>query len=154
MRATAKGQKIDQVELFRSAADSWKRIQRAAERNLLTVGLTIPEFRILRVLRDVGSSPMNRFSTETLLSQPTITGIVDKLVQAGLVERVRSLQDRREVIIGLTPKGGDALAKGEDAHRQFVKRSLSVLTEGEMDLLDSVLKRLADESDPPDPPSE
>jgi MarR family transcriptional regulator, 2-MHQ and catechol-resistance regulon repressor len=149
-RAAAKAGKAgepDQVQLWRSVADSWKRVQRAAEKNLLRSGLAPAELRILRVLREHGSSPMNRFCAETMLSQPSITGVVDKLEERGLVERVRSLEDRREVLIAITRKGSEAYAKGEETHRRFVERSLSVLREEEVVSLVELLKRLADASD-------
>jgi MarR family transcriptional regulator, 2-MHQ and catechol-resistance regulon repressor len=138
---------VDEVELWRSVVDSWKRLQRGAEKNLVSIDLTPAELRILRVLREQGSSPMNRFCHETMLSQPSITGIVDKLEDRGLVERVRSREDRREVLIAITPKGDHAFVKGMDMHRQFVEKALSALGSDEVDTLVALLKKLADASD-------
>jgi len=151
MSSTARGkakQSIDELALWRSIADSWKRVQKGAEKNLMSSDLSFAELRILRVLRDQGSSPMNHFSAETMLSHPTITGVVDKLEERGLVERIRNLNDRREVLIAITPKGKEILAKGEEIHKRFVERSISVLHEGEMETLSVLLKRLADATDP------
>jgi DNA-binding MarR family transcriptional regulator len=138
---------LDEVELWRSMVNNWKRLQHDTEKNLLRLGLTVAELRILRVLREQGSSPMNRFCAETMLSQPSITGIVDKLEEGGLVERVRNLEDRREVLIAITAKGNQAYAKGMDLHRQFVEKALSALEPDEVDTLVSLLKKLADASD-------
>jgi DNA-binding MarR family transcriptional regulator len=138
---------LDEVELWRSMVDNWKRLKHGAEKNLLRFGLTVAELRILRVLREQGSSPMNRFSAETMLSQPSITGIIDKLEEGGLVERVRSREDRREVLIAITAKGDQVYAKGMDLHRQFVEKALSALEADEVHALVSLLKKLADASD-------
>jgi len=146
VRRSKPAQRLDQVEVWRSFVDSWKRLQRAGEKNLVGADLTSAELRILRVLRDRGSCPMNRFSSETLLSQPTITGVVDKLEERGLVERVRNKEDRREILIAITQKGTAILAKGEDLHKAFVERSLSVLTAEEMEQLAVLMKKLADSS--------
>jgi DNA-binding MarR family transcriptional regulator len=127
--------------------NNWKRLQHDVEKNLTRLGLTLAELRILRVLHEQGSSPMNRFSAETMLSQPSITGIVDKLEEAGLVERVRSLEDRREVLIAITSKGDEVYAKGMDLHRQFVEKALSALEADEVDAVMTLLKKLADASD-------
>jgi DNA-binding MarR family transcriptional regulator len=59
---------LDQVELWRSVVDSWKRLQRGAEKNLLRIDLTPAELRILRVLREEGTSPMNRLRREVLIA--------------------------------------------------------------------------------------
>lgn len=139
---------VDEVELWRSIADSWKRLQRAAEKNLASLDLTPAELRIMRLLREQGSTPMHRFCQETMLSQPSITGIIDKLEDRGLVERVRSLEDRREVLIAITPKGDHAYQKGMDLHRQFVERALSNLKPDEVDVLVGLFKKFADASDP------
>jgi len=138
---------VDEVELWRSLVDSWKRFQRGAEKNLAVLDLTPAELRILRVLREQGSSPMNHFSQETMLSQASITGIIDKLEERGLVERVRSREDRREVLIAITPKGDHAYTRGMDLHKQFVEKALSALKADEVDTLVSLFKRLADASD-------
>jgi MarR family 2-MHQ and catechol resistance regulon transcriptional repressor len=82
-----------------------------------------------------------------MLSQPSITGVVDKLEERGLVERVRSKEDRREVLIAITEKGDDTYAKGMELHRQFVNKAFAALDEGEVEELMSVLKKLADASD-------
>lgn len=143
----AHGEAVDEVEIWRSVVDSWKRFQRGGEKNLINAGMSVAELRILRVLREHGSSPMNRFCPETLLSQPTITGIVDKLEDRGLVERVRNQEDRREVLIAITSKGVEALKRGEDLHRRYVERSLASLRDDEVETLVGLLKRLADASD-------
>ncbi len=127
--------------------DYWKRVQRGAEKNLTRADLSVAELRILRLLGEQGSLPMHRFCPETMLSQPTITGIIDKLEERGLVERVRSKEDRREVLIAITPKGSEAYVRGIELHRQFVKKALLVLSPREVDTLVSLLERLADASD-------
>lgn len=133
------------MELWRSVIDSWKRVQRAGEKNMiLRASLTIAEFRVLRMLRDHGSTPMVKLSVETLLSPPTMTGLVDKLEDQGLVERVRNREDRREVLIAITTKGTAAVGKGEEIHRQLVEKSFSVLPQSEVTLMVGLLKRLAD----------
>ena len=141
------GGQLDEVQLWRSLADGWKRVQRSAEKNLTRADLTVAELRILRLLGEQGSLPMHRFCPETMLSQPTITGIIDKLEERGLVARVRSKEDRREVLIAITAKGSDAYARGLETHREFVKKALLALSSDEVDTLASLLKRLADASD-------
>ncbi|HEV2389875.1 MAG TPA: MarR family winged helix-turn-helix transcriptional regulator [Nitrososphaerales archaeon] len=141
------GGQLDDVDLWRAMASSWKRLHHDAEKNLMRIDLNVAELRILKVLREKGSSPMNRFASETMLSQPSITGLVDKLEERGLVERVRSREDRREVLIAITAKGDQAYSKGMDLHRQFVERVFAVLDGEEAQSLVSLLKKLADASD-------
>lgn len=137
----------DEVEVWRTIASSWKRLQRAAEKNLTRADLTVAEFRILRALKDDGPVAMNKLCPQTMLSQPTITGIVDKLEGLRFVERVRNPEDRREVLLGMTPRGREAFSRAEQVHRAFVGKSLAALRPEEVEKLAALLGRLADASD-------
>ena len=154
VKRTRQAERLDELELWRSATNAWKRLLKGGEKNLANADLTLAEFRILRMLTESGTLPMNRLSHETLLSQPSITGLIDKLEERELVERVRNNADRREVLIAITPKGKGALARGEELHKQFVRRVFSVLANEEMVELNALLKKVADMSDPLPPGAE
>lgn len=149
--ATAKrpkqAERLDEFEAWRLVVDSWKRVQRGMEKNIVVADLTLAELRTLWLLGEKGPSPMNRLSHETMLSQPTITGLVDKLEERGLVERVRNNEDRREVLIAITAKGSGVLAKGVELHKQFVRHIFSTLGNDEMAQLGALLKQVADMSE-------
>jgi MarR family transcriptional regulator, organic hydroperoxide resistance regulator len=61
----------------------------------------------------------------TLLDSATLTGILDRLVSAGLVERKQHPDDRRAILVCLTEKGRETAEKLqsrlEDANRKFLK---------------------------------
>ena len=126
--------------------DSFKRIDRDAEKNLSKTGLSFAEFRILNLLHD-GSCSMSRLSTEIALTQAGITGVVDKLEAHGFVERVRSNEDRRVVTISITSKGQEILRKAQRVHKEFVERSLGSLDPEELRELSLILRKLADVTD-------
>lgn len=70
--------------------------------------LTVPETRALAALCQEG--PMNQQKLAALLgvSKGNIVQLVDKLSARGLVDRMKSFDDRRENVLGLTA-GGQAL---------------------------------------------
>lgn len=74
-------------------------------------GLTTPQVLILQTIRDLGEVTTSRISHEISLSQATVTTIMDRLEQHGLVERYRSERDRRIVHTKLTKTGRGALRK-------------------------------------------
>ena len=61
----------------------------------------------------------------TLLDSATLTGILDRLVSSGFVERKQHPEDRRAILVCLTAKGGETADKLqsrlEDANREFLK---------------------------------
>lgn len=66
------------------------------------------EFDVLSALRRAGTpyelSP-GKLLTQTLVTSGTMTNRIDRLESHGLVARHRSPDDRRGVIVGLTPEG-------------------------------------------------
>ncbi|MEZ5934167.1 MAG: MarR family transcriptional regulator [Alphaproteobacteria bacterium] len=72
------------------------------------VGLTLPQLMVLECVHDLGEVTTRDVSRAVDLSPPTVVGILDKLEAKGLIERYRSLVDRRVVHTRLT-RGGDAV---------------------------------------------
>lgn len=68
-------------------------------------GLTEQQWRILRVLWEVPEMSLVAISGKTLISPPSLVGIIDRLQRDGLVERVRSTEDRRVINIRTTEAG-------------------------------------------------
>jgi DNA-binding MarR family transcriptional regulator len=60
---------------------------------------------------------------ETLLLQPhSVSGLADRLQALGLVERVRSEQDRRSVVLRLTAKARQLMSSLSLTHRDELRR--------------------------------
>src|ERR1700741_3852331 len=67
-------------------------------------GLTPSQYNILRILRGEGKPlPCLEIAQRTITVVPGITGLIDRLEQAGLVSRLRSEEDRRIVNVSITP---------------------------------------------------
>jgi DNA-binding MarR family transcriptional regulator len=69
------------------------------------IGLTMPQMVTLLAIHDRGSCRMGTLADATQQSGGTLTGIVDRLIDDGLVERVRSVNDRRVIEVTLTAEG-------------------------------------------------
>jgi MarR family transcriptional regulator, 2-MHQ and catechol-resistance regulon repressor len=121
----------EEIDFVREFGDAWKRVQRLWEKNLASLGLTLTELRILRVLSRDGPSPMAKVATELYMTPASITGLVDRLEGDGMVERERSLHDRRVVRVRATQKGKDSFDRGLRLYRRFMGRALQSLTEEE-----------------------
>ena len=68
-------------------------------------GITEQQWRVLRVLWEHESMPLLELADITLISPPSLVGIVDRLSKIAMVRRVRSEMDRRVVFIEITAKG-------------------------------------------------
>ena len=88
--------------IYRAAAA----VRRRAERTVLaSANLSWGGFTILWVLWVWGEMETNRLATECDLAKGTVTGLVTTLEKQGLVERERRAEDRRRVLVRLTPAG-------------------------------------------------
>jgi len=60
---------------------------------------------VLKTVFQNGSLPLGELSQKMYLHPSTITGVVDRLEKKGYVSRDRDREDRRVVMVQLTPKG-------------------------------------------------
>jgi len=78
----------------------------ACYRPLLTeLGLTYPQYLVVRVLGDGAARPVSSLVNDLHLDHGTLTPLLRRLETAGLVTRTRSTSDERVVEIGLTAAG-------------------------------------------------
>ena len=74
-------------------------------------GLTPSQYNILRILRGEGKPlPILEIASRTVTVVPGITGLIDRLEQAGMVNRLRCEKDRRVIYVALTDQGMTTLA--------------------------------------------
>ena len=85
------------------------RIRRALVREFearaSSLGITVPQFHVLRCLWREDAVPISRIASEAAVDGATLTGVLDRLEGRGLIRRERSREDRRAVRIYLTPAG-------------------------------------------------
>ncbi|MBC7232686.1 MAG: MarR family transcriptional regulator [Chloroflexi bacterium] len=99
--------------------------QRRFAQDLDCFGLTPPQFFVLRSIASHDKNPtMSTLAYDTLQHCATVTGIVDRLVRMGLVTRKRGAQDRRQVLVELTPLGRDLLDKVRSSREKRLRETL------------------------------
>ena len=81
------------------------------------------------VLINVGAAPdgrltMSRLSADVALTTGGVTRLVDRMVEAGLVERQACPSDRRSIHVILTPEGRSVLGRAIAAHIEGIDRHL------------------------------
>lgn len=82
---------------------------------------------VLMLLEQFGAMPMGRLASMVDVSLPSLTGIVTRMEEHGLVERVRDETDRRIVLARFTPKGRETIREIEALRREYLRRLLGAL---------------------------
>jgi len=103
--------------------------QRRFARDLAGFGLTPPQFFVLRSIAQHGEhATMGTLAYDTLQHCATMTGIVDRLLKMGLVQRRRAEKDRRQVLVELTSAGRDLLDKVRGCRDSHLLATLTQLS--------------------------
>jgi MarR family transcriptional regulator, 2-MHQ and catechol-resistance regulon repressor len=105
--------------------------------------LTVPQFMIMNYATPDGV-PLSTISTRMLCDNSNLTGIVDRLISKGYVERRPDPQDRRVSLICLTPAGADKLRSIRPRHHERVSSRMRSLTPDEVFQLRHLLQALYD----------
>jgi DNA-binding MarR family transcriptional regulator len=92
-------------------------------------GLTMPQLRLMYLARESGSATVGAIATQMRVTAPTISGLTDRLVRQGLIERREDPDDRRLVRICLTDEGRSVLEEIDIAARAYLREILSRLSE-------------------------
>ena len=113
--------------------------------------LTSSQYNILRILRGEGKPlPILEIADRTVTVVPGITGLIDRLEQAGLVRRDRCLQDRRVVYVAITEQGTKTLSELDKPVLALHKSLMGPLSPTELKdlrrLLEKVRESMAENS--------
>jgi MarR family transcriptional regulator, organic hydroperoxide resistance regulator len=127
------------ITIFRTADI----LHHAVERSLSAFGVSNEQFNALRILRGAGKQglPTLEISSRMLSRSPNITRLLDKLIAKKLVRRNRTKEDRRVVIVCITPQGLELLAHLDGVVDNMFNNFPSV-TNAEKETLVDVLDRI------------
>jgi DNA-binding MarR family transcriptional regulator len=98
-------------EIMQSLRRIFKAIQVYSQEVSQKFGITGPQLWTLKALSANGSLPLGQLSKMMYLHPSTITGVVDRLEKKGYVVRDRVHEDRRVVMVQLTPNGRKVIRK-------------------------------------------
>ncbi|MGR2739627.1 MarR family winged helix-turn-helix transcriptional regulator [Billgrantia sp. Q4P2] len=104
---------------------------------------TLPRFDVMAaLLRDRDGLKMNELSKRLRVSNGNVTGIVDRLADDGLVERIAIEGDRRATLVRLTSAGRDAFTIMAAAHEGWVDELLEGVSAEDAHHIGELLHRL------------
>lgn len=120
-----------------------RRLRHGALHRLAPLGLTPGQSRALSSLDRAGRPLRMAELAEALRVVPrSATGVVDGLVEAGLVERAADSANRRSVLVGLTDAGRGTLEELTQARRQTAEELFGSLSPDEQRQLLTLLTQV------------
>lgn len=125
-----------------------RRILRATElgaRKLAAeTGLTPSQILVLQDIERRGETMPSRVAAELQFSQATVTNIVDRLEERGLVTRRRGAEDRRQSILAITDAGRSLLATAPGSVQEAFRSAFGTLPAWEQAMILAGLERIGE----------
>ncbi|MBN2475413.1 MAG: MarR family transcriptional regulator [Pirellulales bacterium] len=113
-------------------------------------GLTIPQLAALRAIERSQPVTVGALAKDIHLGPATVTGILGRLENRGLISRTRGDVDRRSVVVQLTDAGVRLVAEAPSLLQDQFHRGLSHLQEWEQTMILATLQRIASMMDAQD----
>lgn len=141
------------LKSIRLLAECMQGFERLSGQHVRECGLTHPQFDIIATLGNTAGMSYKELGEKTLITKGTLTGVIERLEQKGLVERERNADDKRSFFVRLTP-AGEALfgevfpkvtARGRQAFAHYTESDFAAL-EKTLSELKTVINGCASES--------
>ena len=104
--------------------------------------LTASQFGTLETLYHLGPLCQNAIGAKLLTSPGNLSLVLDNLEKRDLVKRQRDAEDRRRVVVSLTPTGHDLIVAILPAHVAAIADVMSSLTSDEQQALGQLCRKL------------
>ena len=135
-------------QITNAALRAIRRILRANDQGSRTLatatGLTPSQLLVLQNIERRGETTPSAIAKALQFGQATVTNIVDRLEEAGLVNRRRNDRDRRQMLLRPTDRGRDILETAPDSLQQRFQEGFESLPNWEQAMILAALERLGE----------
>ena len=116
----------------------------AMSQRLRALGLSVAQFDLLSTLTESEGITQRDLAERLYVTKGNVSGLVDRLVEAGMVDRRAIPGDRRSYALHLTAEGREAARRGMQTQQVFVDETVGQLAGADLELLDAVISRWRD----------
>jgi DNA-binding MarR family transcriptional regulator len=106
------------------------------------VGVTMAQAKVLYVVAAAETLRMSELAARLGVQMSTASGVVDRLVELGLLERRADAADRRQVIVALTEPGTDTLERMRELNHHQMRILLERLSDEELAAIERAISIL------------
>lgn len=130
------------MPVMRELVRAYQAFSSCSEKHLRQLGLTPAQFDVVATLGNTNGMSMGEIGERTLITKGTLTGVIDRLEQKQVVEREIPADNRRSIIVRLTPQGVALFERIFPVHTAYLKQHFEQLEPSELELLKVLLSRL------------
>jgi MarR family transcriptional regulator, 2-MHQ and catechol-resistance regulon repressor len=130
------------LPVVRDLATAYQAFAAYSEAHVRQFDLTPAQFDVIATLGNTNGLCMGELGEKTLITKGTLTGVIDRLIQKQLVCRETPAENRRNVLVQLTPAGQAVFDRVFPLHIAHLKERFDKLDPAELELLKVLLDRL------------
>ncbi|MEH7109729.1 MarR family winged helix-turn-helix transcriptional regulator [Bacillus sp. JJ1764] len=119
-----------------------KAIHEKIKEEIAKNNFSITEFSVLEVLYQKGKQTIQQIGSSILISSGSMTYVIDKLEQRGLLSRNACPEDRRVIHVVLTDGGNKLMNEIMPKYNEFVHQLFDSLNADEAEILVHLLKKV------------
>ena len=117
-------------------------LRKVFNQHMAPLDLRVPEFSILMLVASNGEVNQKQLGQALDISPPNLAVMIDRMVERGWVERVRSTRDRRAQHVHLTARGRAVAERSRKISAAMEEAALASLTRAERALLIELLRKI------------
>jgi DNA-binding MarR family transcriptional regulator len=118
------------------------RLARELRKETEQLGVTARQATLLWLVKRSPGLSLAELAAEEGISPPALSGYVDRLERAGLLERVRSTEDRRRVGLRITDDGAKLMRRIRARRTTLLAERLSALAPAELEAIGAAIPAL------------
>ena len=130
------------MPLVRALIETAQSFERCSAQHVRALNLTPAQFDIIATLGNTAGMSCKELGEKTLITKGTMTGVLDRLEQKGLVSRADSPEDGRSWLTRLTRKGQALFENIFPAHLAHLSPFFANFTTAELNTMRQQLNRL------------
>lgn len=127
---------------LRELASTYQAFEAYSAAHIRTLDLTPAQFDIIATLGNTPGMPLKELGEKSLITKGTLTGVVDRLTDKKLVQRVASPSDGRSQTVQLTAQGVALFERIFPDHLAHLQRAFTELSPDELANLEKSLRHL------------
>jgi DNA-binding MarR family transcriptional regulator len=138
---------MEKAELIEEIIELHRRVNRALRQSNLDawmqISLTVPQVKSLFFITNHEYTNFKNLATALRVTQSNLTGVIDRLVEQGLVSRTENPEDRRMMLLKATDKGEALVSELRDRRLSHLSQTLSELSPHQLNTIAQGLALLA-----------
>jgi len=111
------------------------RMKCAMSERLVRLGISMAQLNIMYTLQRDGEMPMSRLADVLNVSLSNATGLIDRMEERGFIERTRVPEDRRVVLVRVTPTGIRTLEENDALSDELLRDVLDRLDPAQLPIV-------------------